>query len=290
MKTAIILSGNLRTFLMPIRGRSIRICDLFMQHIVLKNNADVFAFTDTSDFFYDKSIYHTTDPYEVKPLEERSGAEQLRFVDNDVARNIITREIKIIGDNLKYFHVEDPFDITTDPKFDLINTAALTMGGCFPKQMIHQFRKVKHAYHAMKEYETLHNIKYDILVKWRFDNLAKGDLDLQSYDFINTDVYVPGMYAPLVYDWHSFGPPKGMDYCLSLYDILGKFIPEGIAYQCRQCQSYGNTPSCCPVHGSYSSDITLAPEYHLFRTLKDNNIRVNSANSTHHGCPHRYDA
>jgi hypothetical protein len=52
MKTAVLLHGNMRTFLMPIREASeIRVCDTLVNNIINKKDVDVFVSTDTSDFF-----------------------------------------------------------------------------------------------------------------------------------------------------------------------------------------------------------------------------------------------
>lgn len=279
MKVAIILSGNLRSFSMIPKGYDAKISDLFVKHLVSCNDADVFAFTDTNDFYHDGTVYFTNDEY------RKDDIYKIDTISTDDAKDIINNQVSAIGDNLKYFHIENPFDITTDPKFNLLNNP--NVGGCHPKQLLHQFRKLNLAYKAMKNYETKHNVYYDVIVKWRFDNSVTEDLDLSSYDFINHDVYTCGNHCPLIYDWHLFGNRKAMNHCLTIYDKLGSYLPEGKVYHCNGCINYGHKPDCCPDHND-SSDITLAAEYHLFRTIKDNKLNMSNSRYTG-GCPYRYE-
>jgi hypothetical protein len=58
MKVVYTLSGNLRTFLMPMReDNRIRLCDFLLNNVIIPNNADVFIYTDSNDFYYNGVHY-----------------------------------------------------------------------------------------------------------------------------------------------------------------------------------------------------------------------------------------
>lgn len=288
MKTAIILHGNLRTFFMPLRESAGRLCDSFMKNIVIPNNADVFIFTDTNDFYHNGVQYYATDR-RIEILNDNAYRlyHKVDFISNDQARHIINEEINALGPNIKAINVEDPFDATTDPKFKILNDA--NVKGSSPELLIHQFRKLKLCYEMIKTYEQENNFKYELLVKWRPDISAPnyGELKFHEYDYVNNDIYVAGNHSPIIYDWHAFGRPRPMDYCLSLYDRLGNYLHEGLVFICDKCRYYGEH-NVCQMCGKidYMSEITLAPEYHLFRIYKENNIKIR--NSGYDAYPYRY--
>lgn len=270
-RPALILFGNLRTFLMMTRENpSKRLCDLLMENIVIPNNADVFVFTDTNDFFFNGTQYYSTDKkIEVLNNDSCRLHSKIDFISNERAREIITDQLKsVIGSHLKSFHVEDIFDARLDPKFSMLNDA--NVGGSSPFLLIHQFRKLKLAYELVKKYETENNVSYDTIIKWRFDLNVAGQLNMNAYDFVNNDVFVAGIYPPIIYDWHAFGNRKGIEYCLNIYDVLGSFLNEGKVH----------------LQDSSKTEITLAPEYHLFRSLDNSGIKYTS--SGYPGFPYRY--
>jgi hypothetical protein len=286
MKVAIVIHGNLRTFLMPTRENpSIRICDSFVNNIVLPNNADVFAFTDTNDFYYNDTQYYATDR-QIEILNNNAYRlhNKVDFINSDSAKQIINDQLNsLIGSNLKSVHIEPPFDATTDPKFSLLQNA--NVKGSSPSLLVHQFRKLKLAYEMVKEYEKQNGFSYDLIVKWRFDilNPGGGILNFSNYDYGNTDVYVAGVHSPVIYDWHAFGKPQFMHYCFSIYDYLGNFLNEGRIHLCDKCRIYGNHINCSC---NRASEITLAPEYHYFKVYQMNNVRI--ANSGYNAYPYRY--
>lgn len=286
MRTAIVISGNLRTFLMPTRENpNIRLCDAFIQNIVSQNDVDIFVYTDTNDFYYNDTQYYATDK-QIEILNNNSYRmyNKIDFISNNDARSIILTELNsLLGSNLKSIHIENPFDVKLDPKYKLLEEA--NVKGSSPVLLIHQFRKLKLAYALCKQYEIENNVSYETLVKWRFDISMHGNLKFNNYNYQTHDVYVAGIHPPIIYDWHAFGNRKGMDLCLSLYDKLGSFIDEGRVYLCDLCGTHNHTN--CSTHGYSSlSEITLAPEYHLFKTFQMNNIKLH--NSGYPACPYRY--
>lgn len=274
MKIAIALSGNLRTFFMPTReDPSRRVCDTFLENIVKPNNADLYFYTDVSDFFHEGSQYFSAD----RKIEILNGDAfrlypQLRFISDSLAREIITRELEPFSPWLKSCVIENAYDCSQDPKFQYLNS--LNLGGSSPTLLVQQFRKLQ------KNYQQIPT-KYDLLVKWRFDIYCPTPLMFDNFSFVSTDVYVAGIYNPVIYDWHAFGRPEAMERIFNLFDHLGEFAQEGRKYLCEVCHQASPSPSCCQPS---LPEITLAPEYHLYRLLQGLRLQ----NSGYPGHPYRY--
>jgi len=287
MRIAIVICGNLRTFLMPTRENDkLRLCDSFVKNIVSNNNADVFAYTDTNDFYFDNTQYFGTErKIEILNNDTSRLHNNIDFINNNAARNIIFEQVKLsIGDNLMYLTVEDPFDATTDAKFQQLKNIGAT--GNNPILLLQQVRKMKLAYEQLKKYEDENNFKYDIILKWRFDNEINGLLNLKEYDYIENDIYVPGVHSPIIYDWFAHGNRNAMDFYLSLYDFIGNFLNEGRVYACDHCDFCGDINQHVSSHQKTLFEITLSVEYHLFRVLKINNIKL--SNTKYSSGPYRY--
>jgi hypothetical protein len=287
MRIAIVLCGNLRTFLMPTReDPSSRLSDVFQKYIVGKNNADVFAFASTNDFFFDGVQYFTTDnKIEVSNNDTNRLMENIKFIRGEEAKILITEQLmSLLGDSLKALEIEDSFDVSTDPKY--LSLKELKTTGNNLSFAIQQVRRLKLAYALLQKYESDNNFRYDIIIKWRFDNSVNGELDIQSYNLESTDIYVPGIHSPIIYDWFAYGKRSAMDLCLNLYDFFGSFIElMGRSFICSKCKYYGGDGHSCQ-EGSQLYDISLSVEHSLFRTLKLNNVKL--SNSTYSSSPYRY--
>lgn len=294
MKIAIAIHGNMRTFLMPIRGGNARICDLFASNVVRPNNADVFAFTDTNDFFYDGTQYFP-DTRRIEILNNNAFRlhDKVGFMATLEARKVIEDQIRGNIPNLKALRIEDPYDVNTDHKFQALKDTEFK--GCSPPLLVQQWRKTRIAYGMIEEHEKANNIKYDIVVKWRFDLVTPGHvIDIQSYDFKNADLYVPGLHPPIIYDWNAFGTRPAIHMYMTLYDRLDGFasIPERIYMgDCTRCgrrvyHGRKDEGQACCGHPLAHHEITIASEYHLLKTLQDNGMRVRQSNCP--ACPYRY--
>jgi hypothetical protein len=289
MKIAVVLYGNLRTFLLPVSGRVI--ADDFMDCIVRPNNADVFAFTDTNDFYYKGTQYNICDNKTYQTFQSKD------VMDNDRAKSIIHDELTArIGSYLKSFCIEYPHDVNTNARLgDLIKLEASVNADPHAVPLIHQYRKIKMAYDLLVEFEKETNVSYDFIIRWRFDNRPVCSLRVESYDFGNVDVYVSGYHPPLVLDWTAFGKRVVMDKCLRLYDDLGFTVAGGNIYsvRCKHCCvglycGYKRDEPCPRCHkndGLVYDDITTASEHHLYKLLENHGYRAANASI---GCPHRY--
>lgn len=283
---------------MPLRDDlSSRPCDRFMRDLVLPNQADVFIYTDTSDFYYNGVQYYpATRRVEILNNNSFRLHDKIDFIETEKARGIIEAQIRtIVGGNLKSLVVESPYDPAIDPKFKQLHDA--NVAGSSPNLLIHQWRKLKLAYALMLDFERSTNSTYETTMKWRFDMHSPGSpLVIKSYNYGNTDVYIAGGETPIVYDWYAFGKRRGVEVFMNLYDRLGSMLHEGRVYmaECSRChiRSHWGAKDDRPCRVCKKTDtlgyceITLAPEYHLFRLFRDAGIRVSP--SGYAASPYRY--
>lgn len=285
MRVAIVISGNLRTFFMPTReDLSSRLSDVFLRNIVAQNNADVFAFASTNDFFFEGIQHFTTDnKIEVSNNDTNRLLENIKFISGMEAKELITEQlISLLGNNLKALEIEKSFDVSTDPRLSLKGIKTTGNNLSFA---IQQVRRLNLAYNLLQKYENDNNIKYDVILKWRFDNSINGPLYIDKHNFEQTDIYVPGIHSPIIYDWFAYGTRAAMDHCLSLYDFFGTELCNGRIFICSKCKHYGGDDHSCQAD-SQLYDISLSVEHHLFRVFADKNIRL--SNSAYSSSPYRY--
>lgn len=295
MKIALILHGNLRTFLMPTRENpQLRVCDIFKNKIIIPNSPDVFIVTEANDFYYDGTQY--CNRLEIANSDGFRIHDKVAYVSNEDARKIIEEQLKReLGERIKDMVVEDHIsDVSSDPKFQKLNNSDAK--GCSPALIVKQHKKVQSAYKMMLRNETT---PYDLVIKCRFDTMYDSNpLKLREYDYFNVDVYVPGSKGPIIYDWLAFGRRANMIDYLNLYDWLGWPIDKkAYSVECRKCgNQLMETPAheilniVCP-HCNNSdnvafNEITSSSEYHIYSMFRERQIKY--ASSGHHMYIYRY--
>lgn len=294
MRIALALHGNLRTFLMPRREDGARICDLFVRNVVATTNCDVFAFTDSDDFFHDGSQCYLKDK-RIETIHNDGFRiyDKVRLVGHDEAKQIISENIKtILGDNLKCLCVEEPFDVSQSPKTKELS--AYKGCGGIPVMMVGQYRKIDEAYAMVQGWESASGTTYDAIIKYRFDNAALSPL---HPDLCGHDILIPGGKGPIIYDWHAFGTRAAMSQYFSVFGMLGFTMDGGhvrmLECSCGHCLWHGKDeppttrcPNCGRTDGGVLMDVTLAPEHHIYRTLMDAGLKWGVSRHTAH--PYRY--
>lgn len=288
MRTAIVLHGNLRTFLMTMREFPCTVCDTLIGSIVNPNNSDIFIVTETNDFYFD-GAQHTTKSIEISNCNAFRLSTRIVQTSHQVAAQIIETELRrLLGDRIKGLLIEEPVeDLSADPKFQILNTCNAT--GSIPALIVKQYRKLKTAEAMISEYERQHGFEYDIVMKSRFDNMyqAGTPLHLNRYDFKRKDIYVPGVRGPVVYDWYAFGTRQVMRDYLNLYDKLGFTLGKKVyEAHCNKCHSSCNLPlyddetmNCDSCNSSDVSryEVTIASEYHIWKLFEDGGYRFETA-------------
>jgi len=270
MKTAVVFSGNTRTFFMPLRENpNFRVCDVLIANVVNPTNADVYISTDTENFYLDGIQYFfTSDINSPSKTIETYNFDQMRFYNNikfiepkDAIPLLKQKFVELFGDRLKSLIVNAPYDSTKDKNYEFLKQN--TNAGSIPEFIINQHWKSKLAYNAICEYEK-DNGKYDVIIKSRFDNLIVPEINYSNYDFTNTDLYIPNIHGPIYYDWTAIGNRKGMGHYLSLYDRLGFTLESG------------------RVYFTSNEDVTMSSEHHVCELVRRENLNCKIApNQTH---------
>jgi hypothetical protein len=249
-----------------------------LNNVIKNNEADVFVFTDSSDFYYEGQHYFL-DNREINVSNNNSFriGSKLKFVGHEEAKRIILAELRsLFGCSLKAIKIETPYDPRSHSKYKLFLDSGRQ--GAFPAMIIGQCRKVKRCHEMVIAHEK-ENGPYDALIKFRFDMVC-GPTPLADYDM--RLVYVPGVKGPIIYDWYAFGGRGAMSTYMDIYDNLGFTLEDPPVYvsECVECGRYlGQAPQkgtirSCPCGGTKirSEDISAAYEHHVYRALCDNGV------------------
>lgn len=302
MKVGIIFSGNLRTFFMPLRENpNIRLCDVLLQNVVWATGGDVFLSTDTDNFFFEGTQYfHIEDKQSKQKTIDTFNWDQARFhnkvdfIESEEAKQkIIPAFNNLFRNQLKEMIVEKPYDVTKELKLEFLKQH-INMG-CVPEFMLQQHRKLNNAYKLLCDYESRNGFYYDIILRYRFDNLVIPQININEYDFNNYDIFVPMIKGPVYFDWSAIGTRTAMHHYCTIYDHLGFTLERGISYmyECTRCgicvaehdnPDQGNLicPRCQRKDSIWIGNITLSSEHHVCETIKKYNLRCAIAkNQTH---------
>lgn len=287
MKIAIVFAGNLRTFLMPLRENpNVRVCDILMQNIVHPTDGDVFAFTDSSDFYYGgKQYYSDNKKIEIINSNAYRIYDSVDFISYNDAVGILDPVLKsVFGKYLKSLVIESPFNISLDSRLDFLKEHDNM--GCVPEFILQQYRKNKMAYNLLCNNEVQNKTNYDIIIKCRFDAFMQPAFNIGLFNFIDYDIFVPGIKGPVIFDWSAIGSRKAMHHYLSIYDHIGFPLEIGIVYmyECMRCgicikeannSNEGNPicPRCNRNDKIWIGNITLSPEHHIYETFRKENLR-----------------
>lgn len=286
MKNAVTFSGNLRTFLMPTRENPReRICDLIARNVVEPNNADVFVFTDTNDFWYNGAqVMPENRRIEIINSNAFRLGESVKSMAHEKAHDIISQALKsVFGAHLRACEIEKPFDITQDKKYREL--LAVKSTNCIPAMFAHQYRKLAKAHDLLQRHEEEMGWEYDTIVKARFDIHAPCPLSAAAYDWSKLDIITPPPRGPVIPDWFAVGKRWIMRRYMTIHERIGHTLNRPCwMWECRRCGhcvEYSSTPrQAAPVCTRCRDnarvclyDVTLAPEHHIWRELTDSGAR-----------------
>lgn len=308
MKTAVLYHGNLRTFFMPLRENPrIRVCDLFIEQFIKKNDVDCFIITDTNDFFIDGTQFFNKD-FEILNKEKNRFSANVKFEEGHTCIKKIEEELQKLKINIVKTKISNKiFNPTEHPNYLKIKNSGY--GGSVPESLINQYKKLKDGIELIKKHENENNFKYDNIFKVRFDCIFNFFKDFRINNFSFNSVIVPDNDSGIIFDWYAFGKREQMiDYC-SLYDNLGFTInyPSYIL-KCSNCGHklrYGEIPKnikedkrfpnlnfCCQCNHNGEvlyHDTTIASEYHVSETFISKKIStIMSIKLGFVGFPYRY--
>lgn len=301
-KIALVIHGNMRTFFMKMREHNFRVCDMFMENIVLPNNPDIFITTDTDDFYYNNAQYFCSDKINIMNGDTFRLFNVVDSMSPDDAKSIISNELNsFFGNLIKSLMINNyqEQDILEDPIYKLIEDK--TGFGYCPASLVGQYKKIYGCAKSLQQHEKNNNFKYDLIIKCRFDNAyVRGQkLIVSNYNYSNTDVYVPTYKEPLVHDWYAFGKRNAMLDYINLYESLGFTLDNPTSMiECRYDGNivyFGNDPTShnkdkCKICGKNDrleiGNITLSSEHHIYAMFKKHGIRCEGAG--YHTYVYRY--
>lgn len=290
MRKAIAIVGNLRTFMMPLHeNKNVMLYEIQLASM-LKNNpdADIFVFTDTSDFFYEDALWISDESITILNENPKTLYKKIKVSDVETCRQIITEKLKDIIPNLKSVQVENPYDCTKDEKTKILKEST-RHGSNY--NFIGQIRKNKLVYEAIKQYEKDNNFKYDVILRSRFDNCFQHAFqDFREYS--DGRFYCcGGLPGGFCYDWFGVGSRDVMDKFFTMYDCVEDNATNNafLVERCPGCGSgvhsgkverkrFGGQKPCPKCDdgtiADFCSDISIAPEYILGQTMVKNNITI----------------
>lgn len=284
MRTAILLTGHLRTFFMPLReDPSKTLASEFKRQFVDRNpGVDVFIITEPEDFWLDGVHY----------CRELHIANSDGFRLGDKIRRVDVMEWRLrlpailahyLGDCVKHVGFDDNLPIGA--KYDTMRLSG-TAGVC-PRMFVAQQHKIRTAWDRMIDYSTDSLLRddtfnYDIVMRTRFDNRYMSEFKpFVEMNWDEVDVYVPGSRPLQIYDWYSIGKREAMKPLCNLYDVLDDIPPQTFFYECPKCHfsTSGKQDLCvrCILpRPLIRHEITIASEHYLYRAVQRH--RIHTAN------------
>ena len=281
MKIALILSGNLRNFDAD-NSDFFKISDYYAE-VAKKYDLDVFCFTDDNNYIHNgkthikKTFENTVDMGNHKPDTEvvfHSGTE--------IVENILH---KTFGNYLKKYKII-PY-ISSFVPIDILNPYHISFyekqcRSTFQKNNIINYSyKLLGAYKLLEEYERETTIKYDIIMKSRFDCIPMDILecvDIREIDYTNT--VVCSHWSGFVYEHIAIGNRKIMHHYCNYYNTISPNLfdeEHSRIYWRNDCLSIGENP------GNYL-DISDSVEYGLTYLIKN----IHKYNVKDYGINFRY--
>lgn len=276
---------------MPTReNKSIRVCDILLNNIINQNNSDIFISTDTNDFYLNGSQYFHSNTIDIVNNDPFRLYNNVSFIQPNEAKTLICSELnKLLGNRIKGIIINSSNeDYTNDPKFKLLSDSGL--GGSSPRMIVAQYKGLICCDDMIKSYETINNFKYDVIMKCRFDAMydSNSKLNFNNYDFNKTDVFVPTIRSPIIYDFFAFGNSKGMTPYLRMYENLGCMLPNKMLM--AECRRDGNiivfgesidTNKKCKICNTSDKisvgDVSISSEYHIYYLFNKLGIKYSQA-------------
>lgn len=273
---ALLLSGNLRTFLINNEYIARKYVDFVQSHGI-----DVFIYTDDNDFNYQGTQYFS-DRNEEKIMGIPSHYDRRYHISTghvthaEAVSMIRPALYEMFGNHLKRCHI-DMFhnDITKlYIRDNIYHCKFMTNPYSSDKRkfaLLSQFYKLYKCHELLEEYEKNQHIVYDVIIKSRFDGTLNGLSDVRSFD-LSSKIYCEG-YPLFINDWWAIGNRSIMEKYCNYYNTISPNILNGV-YAYRSTGDWVmvvNTTSD-PRNQSIVEDATDSGEVgltYLLRTLEN---------------------
>lgn len=278
-----VLSGNLRTF-----GRSDMGISDYYKKIADKYDCDVFCFTDDHHFYYHDLLHLKRTQEQEIDLGNSRLDNEFKHVDHDDACRLITKLLtKAFGGHLKgvkiipYYRFFVPVDVDNPHHNRFYDDHVRPLQG--KHNILNNTYKSYMGYKLLQEYETQNQMRYDLIIKSRFDciphDIVHG-VDIRKLDYDNT--LVCGHWSGFVFDHGAIGKRDVMHNYFRYYERLSpNLLDEKKAY-------WNTTGAVWRLSDHYQDgydDISDSIEYgltYLMRDLCHYQFRHYDINFRHH--------
>jgi hypothetical protein len=223
-KVAILLSGNLRNF--DAEQSNIFKISEYYAEIAEKYNADVFCFTDDNNYIYNGETYLKKTYENTVDMGNHQPKTPIVFSDYETGcKNISNILLKTFGKHLKKYKIIPyissfvPINISNSYHISFYKNESRPTSQ--KNNILNSCYKFKCAYNLLEEYEKETSIKYDIIIKSRFDCIPHDILnciDIREIDYTNT--LICGYWSGFLYDHAAIGNREIMHHYCNYYNII----------------------------------------------------------------------
>lgn len=223
-KIALVISGNLRSF-DEDKPNNFKISEYY-SNIVKKYNIDVFCFTDDHNFIHEGKTYVKETIERSIDLGNHAAPQDIVYTNYETASNIISNILlKTFGTHLKkykiipYFSSFVPIDIDNKYHIKFYNT--YTRPTSKKNNLLNSSYKLKCAYNLLQEYECENNVKYDLIIRCRFECIPfdiLNSIDITKLDYTNT--LVSGYNDTYIFDHGAIGDRYIMHHYCNYYNTI----------------------------------------------------------------------
>jgi hypothetical protein len=269
MRIGLLLSGNIRNF-DASQPASFKISDYYSE-IACKYNMDVFCFTDDNHYVYN-DITHLKETYEnVADMGNHVPCGNIVYTNHETASMHISSILNAtFGSHLKkckiipYFAPFVPIQI--DNPYHVVFYNTLNRPTKQKNNIVNSCYKLYCAYNLLQEHERENNIKYDIIIKSRFDCAPMDILncvDIRELNYSKT-LYC-GHWTGFLYDHAAIGNRAIMHHYCNYYNTISPNLLDS-----SYCKVFWGPDDVC-IGGSNINnylDISDSMEYGLTYLIK----------------------
>lgn len=243
VKIALLLSGNIGQF--EYEKNNVQIKNEW-KNIIFNNNIHVFAYTETNNFYYDGCQYFNDLENEILVTNDDNFRinDTVKFCNHEKLYDIIINKIlNCFENNLKNIIIE-PYNKDYKKNYiehNIFHKTYLNYESGRNERhkygIISQFYKLYKCYCIMEEYEKNNNIKYDIIIRCRFDACITGlkYIDISTLNILNTVYTSYNFDAQHINDFWIIGNREIMHlYCCYYLTISQNLIENSFIFLCHE--------------------------------------------------------
>ena len=233
-RVAVIFSGGLKQFTRRTE-QDPESCSDVWNRIVDKYDADVFAYVDNNDFFYNDVQYFSDKnkerTYDCNTMRYHNNVQNISYSD---AYPIIKSVLQnAFGEHLKDYNIEETEEDSSfvynenNPLHKVLFEYERSRRTVSDKlSILGQYRKVYNCFKLLEKYESANGFKYDIVIRTRPDIKVTIDkVDVREVDLTKT--LCCNMCPWHIYDWWAAG---NRDIMKVYSDYYEKYVSINLKY------------------------------------------------------------